>query len=66
MWNGMQKVAYVAELIAEELRNNAYEKIVIFAIHRDVVEGLRQRLKEFGAVTLYGGTPDKQRQKNID
>lgn len=65
-YTGLQKVQGVADIIASELEANAYDKIVIFAIHRDVIEGLRVRLKSFGPVALYGGyTADKQ-QSNID
>lgn len=62
---GLQKVPPVAEMIADELERNAYEKVVIFAIHRDVIEGLRTRLAKFGAVTLYGGTEPDKRHRNI-
>jgi SWI/SNF-related matrix-associated actin-dependent regulator of chromatin subfamily A-like protein 1 len=65
-YSGLQKVEPVADLIKEELLNKSYKKIVVFAIHRDVIEGLRSRLKDFGAVTLYGGTPPEKRQKHID
>ena len=65
-YSGLQKVEPVVELIASELENNAYEKVVIFALHRDVIEGLRVRLKAYKPVTLYGKTPPEQRQKNID
>jgi SNF2 family DNA or RNA helicase len=65
-YTGIQKVEKTCELIAQELEAGAYEKIVIFAIHRDVIEGTRQRLDKFGAVTLYGGTEPEKRQRNID
>lgn len=65
-FTGMKKVHAVADLIAQELKDKAYEKVVIFAIHRDVIEGLRVRLSKFGAVSLYGGTPPDKRQKHID
>jgi SNF2 family DNA or RNA helicase len=52
--------------VAQELEDGQYQKIVIFGIHRDVIEGLRSSLKAFDAVTLYGGTDPKTRQKNID
>lgn len=66
MYNGLQKMEGLASLIASELEAKAYTKIVIFAIHRDLIDGLRTRLKDFGAVTLYGGTPPEKRQANID
>jgi SWI/SNF-related matrix-associated actin-dependent regulator 1 of chromatin subfamily A len=65
-YTGLQKVKETADLITQELEVNAYDKIVIFAIHRDVIEGMRVKLSKFGAVTLYGGTPPASRQKNID
>lgn len=63
---GLQKVEPVAEIISAELKANAYQKIVIFGIHRDVIESLREKLREFGAVVLYGNTDPEKRQKNID
>jgi SWI/SNF-related matrix-associated actin-dependent regulator 1 of chromatin subfamily A len=42
------------------------DKIVLFACHRMVIEGLREGLRKYGAVTLYGGTPPAKRQINID
>jgi SNF2 family DNA or RNA helicase len=65
-FTGLQKVEPVADLVASELLVDAYDKIVIFAIHRDVIEGLRVRLRTFHPVTLYGGTPGEVRQVNID
>lgn len=66
MFTGCQKIDPVYELVKWELETNAYDKIVIFALHRDVIWGLREKLKDFGAVTVYGGTPPDQRQRNID
>lgn len=65
-YNGVQKVKAVVELLTEELSSKAYQKIVVFAIHRDVIEGLREGLRKFKPVTLYGGTPPERRQRNID
>lgn len=65
-YTGLQKVKAVGDLVADELSNNAYEKIVIFALHRDVIEQLRDRLKKFKPVTLYGGTAPEKRQQNVD
>lgn len=43
-------------------------KVVVFAIHQDVIEGLRDRLKNMGhkPVVVYGKTPPDKRQKRID
>lgn len=63
---GLQKVKPVAELVRAQLAADPSMKIVLFAWHQAVIEGLRQELKDFGAVTLYGGTPAGKRQKHID
>lgn len=67
MFTGLQKIKSTLELVRQELESNAYEKLVIFAIHQDVIEGLRSALfKDFGAVTVYGGTNPETAQRNID
>lgn len=66
MYSGCQKIDPVAELVSAELATNAYDKLVIFALHRDVIEGLRIKLVKFKPVTLYGGTDPRHRQSNID
>jgi SWI/SNF-related matrix-associated actin-dependent regulator 1 of chromatin subfamily A len=56
-YSGLQKVKPCVDMVTEELRSKAYEKIVIFAVHRDTVETLTDSLKkEFGAVNIYGGS----------
>lgn len=65
-YRGLQKVESVIGIVSEELRTNAYEKVVIFGIHQGVIELLRDGLREFHPVTLYGGTPDSKRQSHID
>jgi SWI/SNF-related matrix-associated actin-dependent regulator 1 of chromatin subfamily A len=65
-YNGIQKVDGVAKLVASEFAIGLYEKLVIFAIHRDVIEGLRVRLAKFHPVTLYGGTEVDRKQRNVD
>lgn len=65
-YNGLQKVDPVAEMVAGELKSDAYKKIVIFAVHIHVIDKLYEKLKGFGAVTLYGATGATYRQKHID
>jgi SWI/SNF-related matrix-associated actin-dependent regulator 1 of chromatin subfamily A len=65
-YTGLQKVEPVAKIVADELEQKAYEKVVIFAIHRDVIEGLRSRLKAFSPESLYGGYDPRKKQRNID
>jgi SWI/SNF-related matrix-associated actin-dependent regulator 1 of chromatin subfamily A len=61
---GLLKVPAVVELVKQEL-DAGLQKIVIFAIHKQVVENLRVGLKEYDAVTLYGGTDPAKRDRNI-
>ena len=63
---GLQKTFPYMEIVKDELANKAYDKLVIYCLHRDVIETLRTGLKDFGPVTLYGGTPAEKRQQNID
>lgn len=65
-YQGLQKIKPAIELISGELKSKAYQKIVIFCIHVDVVEAMRIGLNDFGVVTVYGGTPPDKRQKHID
>jgi SNF2 family DNA or RNA helicase len=62
---GIQKAVQVLDLVKNELENRAYKKIVIFAIHKSVIEYLHYHLKKYDALTLYGGTPEKKRQRHI-
>lgn len=63
---GLQKTMPYLEMVKEELAAGAYQKLVIYCLHRDVIETLRVGLSKFGAVTLYGGTPAEKRQQHID
>lgn len=63
---GLAKIDAVAEMVAGELEVGAYEKVVIFAQHRIVIETLREKLRKYHPVTLYGGTPPMKRERNIE
>lgn len=63
---GLQKTPAVLDIVSGELESGAYDKLVIFAIHKDVIESCRVGLAKFKPVTLYGGTPADKRQANID
>jgi SNF2 family DNA or RNA helicase len=65
-YTGCLKVKPIIELVYEELMNNSYEKIVIFTVHRDVTKMIREGLKHFHAVAVYGGTDPARKQRNID
>lgn len=62
---GLQKVPKVVELVKQELLEGHYQKIVLFAWHRDVIEFLRISLREFNPVTLYGGQLLTRKDANI-
>jgi SWI/SNF-related matrix-associated actin-dependent regulator 1 of chromatin subfamily A len=63
---GLAKLPNVLDIIEEELATKAVDKIVLFAIHQQVIELTRLRFRKYGAVTLFGGTPAKKRQEHID
>jgi len=63
-FNAQQKIHPLADMIEAELEMKAYDKLVIFAIHRILIEGLRERLKRFGVVTLYGKTPYMKKERH--
>ena len=64
---GMQKLFPVVDLIVAEL-GAGLDKLIVFALHRDVIVNLRDELKRrnIDAVILFGGTPPDKRQRNID
>lgn len=62
---GLAKVGNICDIIKDELKNHAYDKIVLFAVHQSVIEEARILLGDFNPVTLYGKTPADKRQKNI-
>lgn len=64
-YTGLQKVVPCSELVIEELESGAYGKIVIFAVHKLVIEQLSERLKKFNPLMLYGKTSDAARNENI-
>jgi SNF2 family DNA or RNA helicase len=64
--NGLKKVRNIARLVDQELKDNAYEKIIIFGIHREVIGELHSELHHHGVVTVYGMTKPRDRQEAID
>lgn len=62
---GVAKAPFVGEVIAEELADGAYNKIVVLAYHRDVLDLLEARLREFGLVRVDGSSTDDQRAEAI-
>lgn len=64
-YHGLQKVPGIVDIISAELEAGAYEKIVIFAVHRDVLEDLHERLAKYKPVKVYGGTPATKRDAHV-
>ena len=62
----MMKVKPITDLITEELNNGAYEKIVIFGVHREALQSLQSSLAGFGSVRISGDIGPVERQKAID
>lgn len=61
---GLSKVESIVELVQAEL-DAGVDKIVLFAIHRDVIAQLESALSTYGAVSLHGGTSPVKREHNI-
>jgi SWI/SNF-related matrix-associated actin-dependent regulator 1 of chromatin subfamily A len=64
-YTGLQKMPGIAAIVDQELTQKKYDKIVIFAIHRDVIEGLRVALLKHRPVTIYGRTDPKSRDQKV-
>jgi SWI/SNF-related matrix-associated actin-dependent regulator 1 of chromatin subfamily A len=63
---GMAKAPAIARLLAEELATKAYDKVIVFAHHKAVIQHLEEALREFSPVVITGETPPKVRQAAID
>lgn len=66
LYNGLQKVAPVVELLRGELAAGHYPKIVLFAIHKEVIRSLAIALSEFGTAVINGNVGSTARQVYID
>lgn len=65
-YHGLSKIKPVASLIYNELISQSCEKIVVFAIHKDVIKELAKTLHQFNPVVITGATPMQERQDAID
>lgn len=66
-FNGLQKVESCADLVKDMIDGNPDKKVVIFAIHRDVIKALMLAFhgNKYGVQALFGGTPSASRGKII-
>lgn len=60
------KAKAVGRLIADELGDGAYDKIVVFGRHLSALDLMAKELAAFDPVHIRGGQSDKDRQRNID
>jgi SNF2 family DNA or RNA helicase len=65
-WLGANKVASVASLVKQELDAGAYDKIVLWAYHRQVVEGLAGKLNQYKVSMVHGSMTEKRKWQEID
>lgn len=65
-YTALQKCPAIVDIVSRELDRGEYEKLVIFAVHRDTIEFLRQAFRKYRPVTLYGGTSLQARKANLD
>lgn len=63
---GLSKLPAYLDIVRPELAARKYDKIIIAAWHREVMEELHRKLRDFGAVMLFGGTPAEKRQRLLD
>ena len=63
---GRAKLEGVAELVADGLDDAEDDKIIVFAHHREVIDGLAARLKRFSPLVIHGGTAMKARDIAIE
>ena len=59
---GMAKAPWIAQLVNEELTAAPTRKVVIFALHRNVLDLLADQLDSFGVTRVDGGVGTKDKQ----
>lgn len=62
----LAKAKPVAAQLSSELKDHAYDKVVVFAYHRAALEALREELAEFNPAYVVGGLANQERQSEID
>lgn len=62
----LAKAKPVAAQLSAELKDHAYDKVVVFAYHRAALEALREELAEFNPAYVVGGMGNAERQAEID
>lgn len=62
---GIFKLKYVFPHI-ERILQDTEEKLLVFALHKEVIDGLRERLKKYRPIVITGNTPIKNRLPQVD
>lgn len=65
-YHGLKKMNSTINLLRSELSAKAYDKIVVFGVHSDVLKYLQRGLHEFESVMIIGETPDKKRKEAVE
>lgn len=63
---GMAKAPAIASMLVDELDQKQYDKVIVFAHHRDVIARLHDELHDFGVAVITGSTPQISRAHAID
>lgn len=64
--NGMAKIKYAAEFVSDILDASETEQVLVYAHHRDVVEGLRLALAKYVPLVINGSVAMPERTKMQD
>lgn len=62
---GIAKIPSVIDYVKTQLEGG-HEKILLFAHHKEVMDGLKEGLAEFGVVEIRGSTPTAQRGRAVE
>lgn len=63
---GRWKAGQAARQIAEELKDGAYEKVVVFALHHDVLDQMAHALRDFHPLQIDGRVPSGKARGQIE
>ncbi len=64
-YTGLAKVKGFIKLVHDDFKSGV-KKLVVFAIHREVISRLEQELAQYNPIVLWGGVPAIKRQKKLD
>lgn len=63
---GMAKAPAIASMLVDELDSKQYDKVIVFAYHREVIARLHDELHDFGCAVITGSTSQIARASAID